>query len=434
MGDDYQVKLVKAMIEDAKFFMDLSWNLDPNMFTVADLRMFVSAIKDRYDKTAGVMTYKDLDFYLRSATKDVATLDRQLALVEEIKKPFNCDISFIKDRATAFFRQQKLVKGINEALPIIQAGDVQNYGRIEEIVREAIMAGDHANDGYGVFDGFDEALSDEYRRPVPTGADLLDNVLRGGLGKGELGIIIAPSGVGKTSATTGFAAYAATKAAPDNNGEGYKVLHIHFEDKEVDIKRKYYAYLTDIESYELSLCRDTVKRFFSEHMDLVEMIKRNVVCFRPMDGECGVSEIESLMMRLASYGFKPDMVIVDYFECLRLEPGASKNSDAYEREGLTMRRLETIARKYDVALWCPIQGTKGSIDQESVSMSQGGGSVKKVQIGHVVLSFARLKRDDDSLNISIHKFRAGRIVKSFLNNVKFNNGTCKFSGFVAQNI
>ena len=54
--------------------------------------------------------------------------------------------------------------------------------------------------------------------------------------------------------------------------------------------------------------------------------------------------------------------------------------------------------------------------------------MKKVQIGHVIISFARTEdmRLRDELNIYVNKFRPGRIkVNSFME-VKFNNGTCKF--------
>ena len=93
-----------------------------------------------------------------------------------------------------------------------------------------------------------------------------------------------------------------------------------------------------------------------------------------------------------------------------------------------MRKLEQIAHEFNVALWCPVQGTKDSFNQQVVGLTQAGGSVKKVQIGHVIISFARTEdmRLRDELNIYVNKFRPGRIkVNSFME-VKFNNGTCKF--------
>lgn len=61
-------------------------------------------------------------------------------------------------------------------------------------------------------------------------------------------------------------------------------------------------------------------------------------------------------------------------------------------------------------------------------MDKIGGSVKKAQIAHIILSIARTV-DDISANkatIAVLKNRAGKSGKVF-NNVEFNNGTCRIS-------
>ena len=111
-----------------------------------------------------------------------------------------------------------------------------------------------------------------------------------------------------------------------------------------------------------------------------------------------------------------------------MEKAETSADSEWTREGLTMRKLESIAHEFNVAMWCPVQGTKDSFNQQIVGLTQAGGSVKKVQIGHVIISFARTEemRLEDKINIFINKFRPGRIkVNSFMG-VKFNNGTTKF--------
>lgn len=79
--------------------------------------------------------------------------------------------------------------------------------------------------GFRLFDDIDNDLRDDYRQTISTGCEELDKALYGGLGKGELGLIISPLGTGKTSVSTGFAAAAATTFTEANNWMGYKVLH-----------------------------------------------------------------------------------------------------------------------------------------------------------------------------------------------------------------
>ena len=430
LGQDFQVELVKCFIEDQPFFKNIAPIVDQNMFTEESLRRIVGFMKDRYSLNETVTTYKELKTLIRAKITDGITVDKCLAMVERIEGLTDMmGIDIVEDLSEKFFKQQNLTKALNMAQDIIKSGDGDRYNEIEDIIRKAIESNNRREIGYRVFDSMEDALNEDYRCTIPTGATELDKALLGGLGKGELGIIIAPSGIGKTSATTGFAATAAITKTEDNNYQGYKVLHIHFEDTEVNIKRKYYAYLTGFDACDLS--RPDIRPVAIDMINKNEwkdMIQRNVIGFHPLSGEMSASDIKAKVKQLIAMGFKPDLVVVDYFECLKLEKGGSSEDKEYTREGLTMRKLETIANECNLALWVPVQGTKDSFNQQIVGLSQAGGSVKKVQIGHVIISFARTEqmRVDNKINIFINKFRPGRISKNQFLGVTFNNGTTRF--------
>ena len=123
------------------------------------------------------------------------------------------------------------------------------------------------------------------------------------------------------------------------------------------------------------------------------------------------------------------MVIVDYFECLKPEKNVDGNSDTeWTREGITMRKLESIAKEFDIALWVPVQSTKDAINQEFVGLQHAGGSVKKTQIGHLIIQLAQTlqQKEEGRMSVFIGKLRAVKIGRTSFPNVKFNNGTCKF--------
>jgi hypothetical protein len=65
---------------------------------------------------------------------------------------------------------------------------------------------------------------------------------------------------------------------------------------------------------------------------------------------------------------------------------------------------------------------------ELVTMDKAGGSFKKIQIAHIVISIARTMEDIEKskATIALLKNRAGKSGKVF-NNVEFNNGTCRIS-------
>lgn len=429
LGEDFQVELVKCFIEDQQFFINIENIINQNMFTEPSLKRIVGFMKDRYALSETVASYKDLDSMIRAKISDTINVQKCLAMLEKIKNVETRGIDIIEGYSEKFFKQQNLTKALKSAFEIIEMGDSNRYDEIEDIVKKALECNNKNELGFRIFDNMEEALKEDYRCTIPTGADLLDNAFYGGLGKGELGIIIAPSSVGKTSATTGFAATAAVTKTEDNNYKGYKVLHIFFEDEEVNIKRKYYAYLTDIDACDLSLpdIRPKVVEMINKN-EWKDMIQRNVIGYHAQNGEFSPTDIKKFIQKHIAMGFKPDLVIVDYFECLKLEKAETSADTEWTREGLTMRKLESIAHEFNLALWCPVQGTKDSFNQQIVGLTQAGGSVKKVQIGHVIISFARTEemRLHDKINIFINKFRPGRIKPNQFLGVTFNNGTTKF--------
>ena len=103
---------------------------------------------------------------------------------------------------------------------------------------------------FEVFHNLEEVLKDDFRHPVPTGLDGIDNLLNGGLAKGEIGVILAPTGVGKTTMLTRFANTAFNM--------GYNVLQIFFEDNPKIIQRKHFTCWTGISPDELSSNKEEV--------------------------------------------------------------------------------------------------------------------------------------------------------------------------------
>lgn len=433
LGEDFQCLLVKYFIENPKFFMSLSSILDQNMFTDEHMRRIVGMMKDRYLKNGLTPNYNDIDLLIRTTVTDKITVELMLGKLKELMHTnFDIDIDLLTSNAEKFFKQQNLAKAINKCTEILKRGNADNYYEMEDLIKKALDTNTSLNMGFHLFETVDDDLKDDYRCAIPTGADKLDESLFGGLGKGELGLIVSPMGVGKTSVTTGFCANAALYKCEDNNFEGYKVLHFFFEDTEVAIKRKYYGYVTNIDACYLSdpLNKQMALKILKDNdNELRRLLIKNVICQRLTTGEYSASDIRYLIQQYISRGFIPDIIVIDYFECLKPEKNIDGNTESeWSREGVTMRKLEAIAKEFNVALWVPVQSTKDAINQEFVGLQHAGGSVKKTQIGHIVIQLAQTlqQKEDGRLSLFIGKLRAVKIGRTSFANIKFNNGTCKF--------
>lgn len=432
LGEDYQYGLVRQFLEDHEFFRDLSPIIDQNMFTEPILRQFVGIMKDKYERDDVSVDYSTLRRILGDKANNEIELAEYEATLDKIKKLKVYDPNGIRDCAIKFFRQQNIVKCANEILAIASSGDENKYERSVSLLTDALNKGLHEDLGVSVFDNENETLSDDYRVAIPTGVEALDSVLEGGLGKGELGVIVGPSSFGKTSLTTAIGSYAATYKCDQNMDNGFKVLQIVFEDRIKQIQRKHFGRITGVEAKDLSKPDkiDMVKEMLANYEDR-EMLTNNLRIVRFPSGECTADSIQRFISKLINNGFRPDLVIVDYFECLK-HTGPSSASE-WDKEGITMRKFEAMAGDLNMAFWIPVQGNKDSVNQEIITMDKAGGSFKKIQIAHIVISIAR-SLDDIEANIAtfcVLKNRAGQSGKIF-SNVYMNNGTCIIKSDDAQ--
>ena len=433
LGVDFQYKLAKYFVEDSKFFEDLVSIIDPNAFTDSLLRTFVGTVKDYYLKNGLVPSYETTEIILRERAKNSVELEEWSALVKKLKLETGfegCDSN--KDIAIKFFKQQNLIRVANKILEIAGKGDTERYEECQRIFDEAALIGQSDDFGFSIYDLEEKALSNDYTVSIPTGIDMMDEVLGGGLDKGKIGLIIAAAGFGKTSFTTAISSYAATYRCEANNNQGYKVLQIYFEDDDVDITRKHYSRIIHQEARLLKRLSDDEREGIIELLDRhpnKELLKNNLRLKRFKTGTKSATDIDIFIQRLTNSGFKPDLVIIDYFECLAPEKGGFSSDSEWTREGVTMRKIENMAHEHDCAIWVPTQGTKDSMNSpDGVGMNQASGSAKKVHVAQLIISIARAIGDIDKSKavVSILKNRSGKSGKIF-NNVHFDNGTCTIS-------
>jgi replicative DNA helicase len=374
-----------------------------------------------------------LNIILREKSKTNTDIEEVDALIKKLKFETSLEgYIFVKDVALKFFKQQNLIRVANKILEIAGKGDIDRYAECQQLLDDASMVGQEDDFGYDIYELQDKALSNDYTVSIPTGISMLDDVLGGGLDKGKLGLLIAPAGFGKTSFTTAIDSFAATYKCDMNNHMGFKVLQIYFEDDDVDITRKHYSRLTQREARFMKRLdkpeRDEIAELLNNHADK-DMLKANLRLKHFKTGTKSASDIEIFVKKLINQGFKPDLISIDYFECLAPEKGGYNTDTEWTREGVTMRKLENMAKDLDCAIWIPTQGTKDSMNSpEVVRMDQASGSAKKIHVAQLILSIARAIDDIDKSRavIGILKNRSGKSGKVF-NNVYFDNGTCTIS-------
>lgn len=429
LGTDYQYQLVKCFIEEPSYFQEVSPIVDQNTFTEPLLKRFVGALKDYHSIHNVVPSYSTLLYVLKNSYGRTETdIEEWDALVKVLRdtSPEGCE--YVKESATKFFRQQNMVKVANSIIQKAADGDGDHYDECIKMMQDAINIGQDDDMGINPYDIKDDVMREDSQTPVPTGIKGLDDILNGGLDKKKLGVVIGSAGFGKTTFSTAIASYAATCATAQNGGMGYKVVQICFEDDIKDLSKKHFSRITQIEAKDLVKPSniDLANRELDDYLDK-EMFKRNLLIKKYKTNTKTVEDLRNYLKRLINSGFKPDMVIVDYFECLKLKK-TDKNDTKWDMQENTMRELERLAEEFDIALWIMTQGNKESFLSTVVDMSKAGGSITKVQIGHVIISIARSIEDQDNnrATLTILKNRQGKSGKIW-DGIMFNNGTSTIS-------
>ena len=425
LGIDFQYKLVKYLIEDHNFFEEISEIVDQNAFTEPLLRILVGTVKDINRKENLVPSYSTIEIALRSKANDEYEIKEWEELIEKLKKTSYESNTLVKENALKFFKQQRLIKAANKILEKAGKGDIEQYDECLKIIEDALSAGNVDDYGTSIFDLEEKALSPDYTVSVSTGISGLDEALGGGLDKGKFGLIIGGLGFGKTTLATAIASAAATTRCEQNDYKGWKVVQIYFEDDDVDITRKHFSRLTDKEAKDFKRLNNEDRKLILEalenHPDK-EVLRENLRLKSFRTGEKSATDIKNWLIKLTNKGFKPDLVIIDYFECLAPERD-DKTKDKWESEGITARKIEGMAKELDIAIWCPTQGNRESIESEIVTVDKGGGSIKKSQVAQVIISIARTieDRENNRATLALLKNRSGLGTKIF-KNIKFDNG------------
>lgn len=408
LGFSFQQSLLKAIIEDKKYGETIIDVIESKFFDNNSFRYIMENLKELYKSYNKIPDYNTIAQKIMAENVGKDSSRVHIDTLEAIKENTQ-DIEYPKTTALNFCRQQNLKKELKLVEGIIQNGDFESYSKIEQIIQKALQVGVVGDDATDVFHDIDGALEKDFRHPIPTGIVGIDNLLKGGLGIGELGVVLAPTGTGKTTLLTKFANTAFNL--------DYNVLQIFFEDNPGNIKRKHYTIWSEIAPDEQPEYKDIVKEKVDEAQT---RSKGSIKLLKLASDNITISEIKSKIRKMNSEGNKIDLLIIDYVDCI--SPERSTNGEEWKGEGSIMRSLESMTTEFDMAIWTATQGNRESISSEVVTGDQMGGSIKKAQIAHVILSIGKTleQKEHNLATLTLLKSRIGKDGVVF-QNCKFNN-------------
>jgi replicative DNA helicase len=318
----------------------------------------------------------------------------QKNIVEQLKQVFtaigDADLQYVKDEFSAFCINQNLKNVIVQSVDLLKAG---NYDRIKELVDKAMKVGVEADLGMDYVLDFDERTDQINRSTIPTDWDTINDLMDGGLGPGELGVVVAPSGVGKTWVLCALGA-AAIRA-------GKTVVHYSMELSEKYVGSRYDTVFTQIPSADLPNKKDDVK-------DKIRKLKgKLIIKYFPPKG-VSPKKLEAHIEKMTAAGNKPDLIIVDYADLLLSH--TNKSDSTYGEQGGVYIELRGLGGELGIPIWTASQTNRTGIDAEVIEADKIADSYAKVMNADFIMSLSRKSKDklNNTARMHIMKNRFGQ--------------------------
>jgi len=395
-GKAFQEKIFQGLLTDHTWAAQMTEVMKPVYF---DLK-YLAFLSDKYFKYHTKYKAFPTMSLLISIIKDELKEQNNAVLKEQIVEylgrmrtsPDMGDIAYVKDKSLDFCRKQALREALEKSVELI-SGD--KYDAVVDLMRKAVSVGLPTSVGHDFFEDAEARFVKINRLACPTGLEQLDQktVLNGGLGRGELGVIVANTGVGKSHMLVGLGAQALKL--------GKNVVHYTFELTETAVGIRYDSHLTGIASNEIQDSKQEVLDKYKE-MDLGKLIIKEYPT-----GAATVNTIRNHLEKLSLRGFTPSMLLIDYADIMR----SSREYDALRLElKLIYEELRNLAMERNIPIWTASQANRDSSNADVVGLENMSESYGKAMVADVVLSLSRkpTEKATGAGRLFVAKNRAGR--------------------------
>ena len=376
-GKTFQEKLCYLILDDRVFSDRMQEVLDVEFLEFKYLQTFVEKIfsyKRKYGTHPSIETVKTI-------LKSELNTENE-ALQKQIRDYFvrcltNVNIlesqEYIKETSIDFCRKQKLREAMMQSTTLLQKC---SFDEISVLINNALKAGADADFGYDYIEDFEERFEITGREVISTGWKHMDQITGGGCGKGELGVVIAPTGVGKSMVLVHLGAQALKM--------GMTVVHYTLELRDTVIASRYDACLTGIPLDDLMDRKNEVKDYVRNDFEGKLIIKSYPT------KTATTNTIRAHLAKLKQQGIVPDMIVVDYADLLKTLSARREKREELES---TYEELRSIMMEHNVVGWTASQTNRTGLQAEIITMQSISEAFNKCFVADLIFSVSRTAED-----------------------------------------
>ena len=379
-GTAFQAKCLAAMLSDRAFLERIIDIVSPDFFETDAHKWVVKFVASYFP------TYRDIPTMAVFAHKitEISDAVLNMAVKEQVKMAYQeistaKDLTYVKEQFLVFCRNQKLKNAIWTSEALLKQGD---YEGIWNAINEASKAGIERDLGHNYMADLDKRMSAMARDTIKTNWPIIDTHLDGGLGKGELGFVVAPAGSGKS--------WVLAHLGSEGMLQGKNVVHFTMELNAEYVGRRYDSIFTGIAFQDVRKNRPLVEKKMAELK--AKGCGQLFIKYFPTK-TASASTLKMYIERLQLItGVKIDLVIVDYADLLRPFV-VDRNSNSYIIGGDIYGELRGMLGELQVPGWSASQSNRSVHESDIIEAGDVSDSYQKIMIGDFIMSLSRKKED-----------------------------------------
>ena len=370
-GPHFQIKAISSLLTHKQFLVNINDVLSEEYFDNQAHKWIIKEILRYYDKYHTTPSMDILKVEVKKMGNDVL----QLSVKEQLREAYQAsdeDLEYVQEEFSTFCKNQQLKKALLNSVDLLKAGD---FDGIKHLVEQALKAGNDKNIGHEYNKDIESRFREDARTTIPTPWSKINELMQGGLGNGDFGLIFGSPGGGKSWSLVALGGYAVRM--------GYNVIHYTLELGEAYVGRRYDAFFSKIPVDKILQNREKIE-------DIIPQLQGELIIKEFPTGRATMSTIESHISKVSDGGLKPDLIIIDYVDLLGTK---KKTADRKGEIDDIYTSTKGLARELDIPIWSVSQVNRAGAKDDIVEGDKAAGSYDKVMITDVCISLSRKKAD-----------------------------------------
>ena len=401
-GPSFQMKVISSLLTHKEFLQNINDVLSDEYFSNPAHKWVINQIIQYYENYHTTISMDILKVEMKKLDNEVL----KVSVKEQLREAYRADIEdleYVQGEFSTFCKNQQLKKALLNSVDLLKAGD---YDSIKYMIESAMKAGQDKNIGHEYKKDTESRYREDHRSIVPTPWEQINELIQGGLGNGDLGLIFGNPGGGKSWTLVALGGHAVKM--------GYNVIHYTLELSEAYTGRRYDAFFTGTPVDQLEKHKAEVETLTAELPG--ELIIREY----PM-GKTTINTIESHIKKVIDLGIQPDLILIDYIDLLSTR---KRNVDRKGEIDDIYTSTKGLARELNIPIWSVSQVNRAGAKDDIIEGDKAAGSYDKMMITDLSLSLSRKKEDkvNGTGRLHIMKNRYGMDGLTFQVDVNTSNG------------